>query len=120
MCKNPREIRWQCGVRRPSNYWCTCFRREHKERSQPSHRRKYGLLEKHKDYVERARDYHKKQDYLQTLRKKAAFRNPDEFYTAMHKYVNRWLLEWNVFMLFVDILPVSFAFGVVAAQICRG
>ena len=57
----------------------------HKERSQPAARKKFGLLEKHKDYVERAQDYHKKQDYLKILRKKASDRNPDEFYFKMNK-----------------------------------
>lgn len=55
----------------------------HKERAQPSSRKKFGLLEKHKDYVIRAKDYHKKQDYLSNLKKKAADRNPDEFYFHM-------------------------------------
>lgn len=55
----------------------------HKERSQPTHRAKYGFLEKHKDYVERARDHHKKRDKIKVLRKKAADRNPDEFYFNM-------------------------------------
>ncbi|RKO91661.1 small-subunit processome [Blyttiomyces helicus] len=58
-------------------------RREHRERSQPAARRKLGLLEKHKDYVLRARDYHKKQNTLSTLKKKALDRNPDEFYFGM-------------------------------------
>ena len=57
----------------------------HKERAQPSARKKFGLLEKHKDYVERAQDFHKKQDYLKVLKKKAADRNPDEFYFKMNK-----------------------------------
>jgi len=57
----------------------------HKERSQPEARSKLGLLEKHKDYVVRAKDYHKKQDYLKVLKKKAAERNPDEFYFKMNK-----------------------------------
>lgn len=58
-------------------------RRNHKERSQLAHRAKYGILEKHKDYVLRARDYHSKQDRLNRLRQKAASRNKDEFYFAM-------------------------------------
>ncbi|CAI5742427.1 unnamed protein product [Hyaloperonospora brassicae] len=54
-------------------------RREHKERGQLRERRKLGLLEKHKDYVQRARDYNQKQKRLTALRLKAALRNPDEF-----------------------------------------
>ncbi|KAF8640640.1 hypothetical protein AX17_000297 [Amanita inopinata Kibby_2008] len=57
----------------------------HKERSQLSHRSKYGILEKHSDYVKRARDYHSKQDRLTRLRQKAAERNKDEFYFSMVK-----------------------------------
>ncbi|KAG1757806.1 u3 small nucleolar RNA-associated protein 11 [Suillus lakei] len=60
-------------------------RRNHKERSQLSHRAKFGLLEKHKDYVQRARDYHSKQDRITRLRQKAADRNKDEFYFGMNK-----------------------------------
>lgn len=56
----------------------------HKERAQPSNRQRFGLLEKHGDYVERARDYKNKQNYLKNLRKKAAERNPDEFYFKMN------------------------------------
>lgn len=59
-------------------------RREHKERGQPQERKKLGLLEKHKDYVKRARDYNSKQDRLRTMQLKAAFRNPDEFYFRMN------------------------------------
>ncbi|GJJ75543.1 U3 small nucleolar RNA-associated protein 11 [Entomortierella parvispora] len=58
-------------------------RRNHKERSQPLARQKFGLLEKKKDYIARARDYHSKQDRLKAMREKAAFRNPDEFYFKM-------------------------------------
>ncbi|RIA97323.1 small-subunit processome [Glomus cerebriforme] len=58
-------------------------RRNHKERGQPHSRQKYGLLEKHKDYVLRAKDYHSKQERLKALREKAYFRNPDEFYYKM-------------------------------------
>ncbi|CAM9538676.1 unnamed protein product [Ascophyllum nodosum] len=58
---------------------------EHKERAQPASRRKLGLLEKHKDYVLRARNYGKKKDRMQALKLKAAMKNPDEFYFAMHR-----------------------------------
>ncbi|KAI4330565.1 hypothetical protein MLD38_028844 [Melastoma candidum] len=58
-------------------------RRAHKERSQPQSRRTFGLLEKHKDYVVRAKAFHKKEETLQKLKEKAAFRNPDEFYFKM-------------------------------------
>ncbi|WVR06841.1 hypothetical protein IAU60_003877 [Kwoniella sp. DSM 27419] len=60
-------------------------RRNHKERAQPLHRARLGLLEKHKDYVHRARDYKSKQDRIRKLREKAAFRNKDEFYWGMVK-----------------------------------
>ncbi|KAI0669767.1 u3 small nucleolar RNA-associated protein 11 [Trametes maxima] len=60
-------------------------RRSHKERSQLSHRTRLGFLEKHKDYVLRARDYHSKQDRINLLREKAATRNKDEFYFSMTK-----------------------------------
>jgi U3 small nucleolar RNA-associated protein 11 len=59
--------------------------RTYKERSQPAARAGLGLLEKHKDYVLRAKDYHKKEDALRTLREKAAFKNPDEYYKGMVK-----------------------------------
>ncbi|KAG7635100.1 Small-subunit processome Utp11 [Arabidopsis suecica] len=51
----------------------------HKERSQPEARKRFGILEKHKDYIIRANVYHKKQETLKILRQKAAFKNPDEF-----------------------------------------
>ncbi|ORZ35479.1 small-subunit processome [Catenaria anguillulae PL171] len=60
-------------------------RRTHKERAQPAARRKLGLLEKHKDYVLRARDFHSKEDRVKRMREKARLRNPDEFYFAMEK-----------------------------------
>ncbi|KAG4196584.1 hypothetical protein ERO13_A06G180300v2 [Gossypium hirsutum] len=59
--------------------------RAHKERAQPSSRKKFGLLEKHKDYVVRAKAFHKKEETLRKLKEKAAFRNPDEFYFQMIK-----------------------------------
>ncbi|GAA5870003.1 hypothetical protein JCM8547_001438 [Rhodosporidiobolus lusitaniae] len=58
-------------------------KKQHRERSQPAHRKKLGLLEKHDDYVKRARDFHSKEDRIQKLREKAAFRNKDEFYFGM-------------------------------------
>jgi len=58
-------------------------RKTHKERAQLGERKRFGLLEKKKDYVKRARDYHKKEDAIKALKRKAAYRNPDEFYFAM-------------------------------------
>lgn len=58
-------------------------RRNHKERSQPAGRAKLGLLEKHKDYVLRAKDHHSKRDRINLLKEKAAARNKDEFYFSM-------------------------------------
>ncbi|GEM08391.1 U3 small nucleolar RNA-associated protein 11 [Rhodotorula toruloides] len=60
-------------------------RRVSSERSQPANRSKLGLLEKHKDYVQRARDFHSKEDRIQRLREKASLRNKDEFYFGMIK-----------------------------------
>ncbi|KAK3180467.1 hypothetical protein K4F52_008195 [Lecanicillium sp. MT-2017a] len=58
-------------------------RRPHRERAQPLERRRLGLLEKHKDYSMRAKDYNKKQTQLKSLRQKATERNEDEFYFGM-------------------------------------
>ncbi|KAI0473731.1 U3 small nucleolar RNA-associated protein 11 [Xylariaceae sp. FL0804] len=58
-------------------------RRNHKERGQLIERQKLGLLEKHKDYSARAKDYNKKKQQLRNLRQKAADRNEDEFYFGM-------------------------------------
>ena len=60
-------------------------RREHYERSQPAARSKYGLLEKHGDYVARAQNFHAKEKRIAALRAKAENRNKDEFYFAMAK-----------------------------------
>lgn len=60
-------------------------RRNHKERSQLAHRSRLGILEKHKDYVKRARDFHSKQERIKRLKEKAAERNKDEFYFGMVK-----------------------------------
>ncbi|KEY74007.1 hypothetical protein S7711_02600 [Stachybotrys chartarum IBT 7711] len=58
-------------------------RRPHRERAQPLERRRLGLLEKHKDYSQRAKDYNKKKETIKSLRQKAADRNEDEFYYGM-------------------------------------
>lgn len=57
--------------------------RTYKERAQPLGRKKLGLLEKHKDYVLRARDFNSKRERLHSLKVKAQNRNPDEFYFRM-------------------------------------
>lgn len=59
-------------------------KKQHRERSQLTGRSRLGLLEKHKDYVKRAQDYHKKEKSLKILRSKAKERNPDEYYHGMH------------------------------------
>lgn len=57
--------------------------RTHRERAQPSSRAKLGLLEKHADYQERAKNSNLKKTRLKALKKQALVRNPDEFYFAM-------------------------------------
>lgn len=56
----------------------------HKERSQPNASKNKGFLEKKKDYVVRAKDYHRKQNRLKSMKQKASMKNPDEFYFGMH------------------------------------
>ena len=58
-------------------------RRNHKERSQPAERAKWGLLEKKKDYQLRSRDYNAKKRALKALKAKVSLRNPDEFNFGM-------------------------------------
>ena len=58
-------------------------RRNHKERSQPADRKRFGLLEKHKDYSLRAKDFNKKKTQLKNLKKKVEEKNDDEFYHGM-------------------------------------
>mmetsp|Transcript_13303 Transcript_13303/g.18770 ORF Transcript_13303/g.18770 Transcript_13303/m.18770 type:complete len:201 (+) Transcript_13303:54-656(+) len=55
-----------------------------KERSQPLKRKKLGLLEKHKDYVIRAKNFNQKRDKIQKFQQKAAMKNLDEFYFGMN------------------------------------
>lgn len=59
--------------------------REHRERAQPANRSRLGLLEKKKDYVLRARDFQSKKKRLHSMKVKAAYKNPDEFYFGMVK-----------------------------------
>lgn len=59
-------------------------KKQHRERSQVSSRSRLGLLEKHKDYVKRAQDYHKKQKSIKVLKDKVKSRNDDEYYHGMH------------------------------------
>lgn len=56
----------------------------HKERAQPRSRNHLGILEKKKDYKQRAVDYHRKEDRINAMKEKASMRNPDEFYFGMH------------------------------------
>ncbi|KAJ5332917.1 Small-subunit processome [Penicillium brevicompactum] len=64
-------------------------RRNHKERGQVQGREKWGLLEKHKDYSLRAKDYNAKKAKLKRLEEKAKDRNPDEFAFGMMGDKNR-------------------------------
>ena len=57
--------------------------RTYRERAQPKARAKLGMLEKHKDYVKRARDFHQKEDAINKMKEKASFKNQDEFYFKM-------------------------------------
>lgn len=57
--------------------------RTHRERGQISGRKHLGNLEKHKDYVLRAKDFHRKKKTIKSLKKKAFEKNPDEFYFQM-------------------------------------
>ncbi|KAI6183533.1 U3 small nucleolar RNA-associated protein 11 [Aphelenchoides bicaudatus] len=53
--------------------------REHRERVQPAHRKRFGLLEKKKDWLKRSKAFQKKSKELKKLRKNALERNRDEF-----------------------------------------
>ncbi|KAJ5204756.1 Small-subunit processome Utp11 [Penicillium cinerascens] len=64
-------------------------RRNHRERGQLEGREKWGILEKHKDYSLRAKDYNAKKAKLKRLEEKARDRNPDEFHFGMMGDKNR-------------------------------
>ena len=59
------------------------IRRPRKERLQPEERRHLGHLEKHRDYVSRAKIHHMKEDKVKKLERQVAERNPDEFFFEM-------------------------------------
>jgi len=82
-------------------------RRNHKERSQLAHRTRFGILEKHKDYVKRARDYHSKQNRLNRLKQKAAERNKDEFYFSMIRERTKVCFGENLFGSELTLPPVQ-------------
>ncbi|KAL4970482.1 rRNA-processing protein UTP11 [Aspergillus stella-maris] len=58
-------------------------RRNHRERGQLQGREKWGILEKHKDYSLRAKDYTQKKQKIKRLEEKVRDRNPDEFAFGM-------------------------------------
>jgi U3 small nucleolar RNA-associated protein 11 len=55
----------------------------YRERAQPMARRRFGLLEKKKDYKVRAERKHEKDRHIKALREAASLRNKDEFNTGM-------------------------------------
>ncbi|EAY01127.1 Utp11 protein [Trichomonas vaginalis G3] len=66
-----------------SSKWKSPFQRKKRERQQPAARAHLGILEKKKDYIERAKIYHKHEKEIDDLRRAAELRNPNEFYYSM-------------------------------------
>lgn len=87
-------------------------RRNHKERSQLAHRSRLGLLEKHKDYVKRAKDFHSKQDRIKRLKEKAAERNKDEFYFGMVRSKTEVRYTWHSYKMLIYNTVVELQEGV--------
>ena len=65
-------------------------KRKYRERSQPAWRKGKGFLEKHQDYVKRAKRHHMVEDQMNTLRIKAALKNADEF---NHKMIRSQMVD---------------------------
>eukprot|EP01100_Stratorugosa_tubuloviscum_P003488 TRINITY_DN1849_c2_g2_i1.p1 TRINITY_DN1849_c2_g2~~TRINITY_DN1849_c2_g2_i1.p1 ORF type:complete len:267 (-),score=96.55 TRINITY_DN1849_c2_g2_i1:178-978(-) len=57
--------------------------RVHKERSQPSFRKKFGFLEKKQDYKKRAKFYSEQKQKIKELKRKVALKNEDEYNPLM-------------------------------------
>jgi U3 small nucleolar RNA-associated protein 11 len=91
LCSIPALVQRRCGSvgggDTMSSLRNAVKRVTHKERSQPTRRAHLGALEKHQDYVKRAKDFHRKEDAVNAAKQRAALRNPDEFYFGMHKSV---------------------------------
>ena len=60
-------------------------KRKYRERSQPEWRKSKGFLEKHQDYVKRAKRHHQTDDQMNALRLKSKLKNDQEF---SHKMIN--------------------------------
>lgn len=66
-----------------SSRWKAPIQKTKRERQQPASRAHLGILEKHSDYVIRAKAANKKRAEIHRLEQEAALRNPDEFYYSM-------------------------------------
>ena len=63
--------------------WKSPFQRAKKERQQPAARAHLGILEKKKDFLARAKIFHKHEKQINSLKRQAELRNPNEFYFSM-------------------------------------